>query len=87
MIIKPIELCNKDTINKCEKHWIAELNTVYPYGLNMDATFKGVKMHTSILLVINLMLLYILFLVLLRGLTVDPVEINVTLLNVLLNQT
>ena len=43
MVIKPIEICTKDNINKREKHWIGELNTVFPYGLNMDASFKGIK--------------------------------------------
>ena len=43
MIIKPIELCDKKTINEREKYWILELNTVFPYGLNMDAKFKGIK--------------------------------------------
>ena len=43
MIIKPIELCTKENINKREQFWIAELNTVFPYGLNIDAKFKGIK--------------------------------------------
>ena len=43
MTIKPIEICNKKNINKQEKHWIAELNTVFPYGLNMDIKHKGIK--------------------------------------------
>ena len=43
MVIKPIEICNKKTINKQEKHWISELNTVFPYGLNMDIKSKGIK--------------------------------------------
>ena len=33
----------KKTLNEREKYWIAELNTVYPYGLNMDASFAGIK--------------------------------------------
>ena len=42
--IKPIEVCNnKKTLNEREKYWIKELNTVYPYGLNMDASYAGIK--------------------------------------------
>ena len=42
--IKPIEVCNdKRTLNEREKYWIKELNTVYPYGLNMDASYAGIK--------------------------------------------
>ena len=33
----------KKTLNEREKYWIAELNTVYPYGLNMDASFAGIN--------------------------------------------
>ena len=44
MIIKPIEICtDKDILNEREKFWIKELNTLYPYGLNMDASFAGIK--------------------------------------------
>ena len=44
MIIKPIEICeDKKALNDREKFWIKELNTVYPYGLNMDASFAGIK--------------------------------------------
>ena len=34
---------NVKDLNKRENFWIAELNTVFPYGLNMDATFGGIK--------------------------------------------
>ena len=51
MVIKPIELC-KDIVElgERENYWIAELNTVYPYGLNLDATFGKIKnayLHVS----------------------------------------
>ena len=44
MIIKPIEMVdNAKLLTKRENYWIGELNTVFPYGLNMDASFGGVK--------------------------------------------
>ena len=44
MIIKAIEFCNdKITLVIKETFWIAELNTVFPYGLNMDASFPAIK--------------------------------------------
>ena len=44
MAIKPIELCtDKNTLNIRERFWIAELNTAFPYGLNMDVSFAGIK--------------------------------------------
>ena len=43
MIIKPIELCDIANLYEREKHWITTLNTVFPYGLNMDVQFKGIK--------------------------------------------
>ena len=49
MIIKPIEICTKENINKRERYWIAELNTVFPYGLNMDANFCGIKNASFVL--------------------------------------
>ena len=42
MIVKPIELCAKKDLIKREKFWMAELNTLFPYGLNMEANFKDV---------------------------------------------
>ena len=51
MMVKPIELC-KNNVELCkrETYWIAELNTVYPYGLNLDASFGNIKnayLHVS----------------------------------------
>ena len=43
MMIKPIELCALKDLALREKYWIAELNTVFPYGLNDRAGFKGIK--------------------------------------------
>ena len=43
MMIKPIELCKKEDLIKREKFWIAELNTLFPYGLNMEANFENVS--------------------------------------------
>ena len=44
MMVKPIEMVpNSKQLNKRENFWIAELNTVYPYGLNMDASYGGIK--------------------------------------------
>ena len=35
MVVKPIEICkDKNELSKREDFWIAELNTVFPYGLN-----------------------------------------------------
>ena len=44
MVIKPIELC-KDNVELCKREafWITELNTIYPYGLNLDASFGNIK--------------------------------------------
>ena len=39
MVIKPIELCNKDNIGGREKYWIQTLNTLFPYSLNDRADF------------------------------------------------
>ena len=43
MIIKPIELCAHKDLADREKYWMAELNTVFPYGLNDRAYFSGIK--------------------------------------------
>ena len=44
MIMKPIEGCaNKSELDSKEKYWMKELNTVFPYGLNMDIKSKGIK--------------------------------------------
>ena len=43
MVIKPIELCAKKDLIKREKFWIAELNTLFPYGLNTEANFGGIS--------------------------------------------
>ena len=43
MIVKPIELCDKKELISKEKFWIAELNTLFPYGLNMEANFNGIS--------------------------------------------
>ena len=43
MMIKPIEVCDKKDLIIREKFWIAELNTLFPYGLNMEANFKDVS--------------------------------------------
>ena len=44
MMVKPIEMIqDPKLLNKREDYWIAELNTVFPYGLNMDASFGGIK--------------------------------------------
>ena len=41
MKIKPIELCDSKKLNERERYWIKELNTLFPYGLNMDGREKG----------------------------------------------
>ena len=43
MIIKPIEICNPEKLNEREMFWIQELNTIFPYGLNMDGKKNGLK--------------------------------------------
>ena len=43
IMIKPIELVPRKELITREKFWIAELNTLFPYGLNMEANFKGVQ--------------------------------------------
>ena len=43
MMIKPIELCKKEDLINREKFWIAELNSLFPYGLNMEANFNGIS--------------------------------------------
>lgn len=44
MIMKPIEICrDKKHLKAREDFWIAELNTVFPYGLNLDASFGKIK--------------------------------------------
>ena len=43
IIIKPIELCDIKELDKRETYWIKELNTIFPYGLNMDGKSKGLK--------------------------------------------
>ena len=47
MKIKPIEIC-KDltTLRDRERHWIRELNTLYPYGLN-DRYAKDAFLHVT----------------------------------------
>ena len=34
MKIKPIEICDPKTLRDRERHWMRELNTLFPYGLN-----------------------------------------------------
>lgn len=49
MIIKAIEICSKNNIIERENHWIAELNTSFPYGLNdriEDTVIKDAYNHT-----------------------------------------
>ena len=43
MIIKLIEQCDVNVINVREKYWIKELNTIFPYGLNMDSKYSKIK--------------------------------------------
>ena len=43
MMIKPIEIVDRKDLITQEKFWIAELQTLFPYGLNMDANFKGIQ--------------------------------------------
>ena len=43
MIIKAIEICNSSNINDREKYWIAELNVVFPYGLNDRINYHGIR--------------------------------------------
>lgn len=42
MIIKAIEVCTNKNIDDREKYWIAELNTIFPYGLNDRVYNKGI---------------------------------------------
>ena len=42
-MVKPIEVVSREDLITREKFWIAELQTLFPYGLNMEANFKGIQ--------------------------------------------
>ena len=39
ILMKPIEFVGADKLSTMEKYWIAELGTLFPYGLNTRADF------------------------------------------------
>ena len=43
MVIKPIDICDKELLKNREKYWMQELNTIFPYGLNNRIDINGIK--------------------------------------------
>ena len=43
MIIKPIDICDKEVLKNRERFWMQELNSIFPYGLNNRINVYGIK--------------------------------------------
>ena len=43
MIIKPIDICDKEILRNKETFWMQELNTVFPYGLNNRINISNIQ--------------------------------------------